>query len=383
MKIWRVLGVSAVLAGAFLVITSRTGLTPKWMHREAGQESPLWSGPGVGQAAGLSTDEVNNIEIYKAASKSTVFITSTVYRRDFFWNVYPAKESGSGFLVNEDGTIITNNHVISGSQKLQVTLSDQSIHEATVLDKDPSNDLAIIKITPKKKVSPLKLGDSDKLQVGQKVLAIGNPFGLSGTLTTGIVSSLGRNIRDESGRELEGMIQTDAAINPGNSGGPLLDSQGNVIGVNTAIYGPGGNIGIGFAMPINRAKQMMESFQTSRKFGRPKLGVTGAYIQGDIAEALDLPAQGGFLVYEVTPDSAAATAGIQPARRWVMVGNNEVGIGGDLIMEIDGKRVDRQESINTALARKRPGDTIEMTVFRGGRVGKVKVPLSSSKSENL
>jgi putative serine protease PepD len=378
MKLLRVLGISLLLAGAFVVITTRSGLVPKWFGKAEEKAGPLWSSPEVGRAAGLSSDELNNIEIYKAAGRSTVFITSTVYKRDFFWNVFPVRESGSGFLVNDDGMIITNNHVISGSSKVQVTLGDQSRYDAEVLDKDPSNDLAIIKIAPKKKLLPLKLGDSDKLQVGQKVLAIGNPFGLSGTLTTGIVSSLGRNIRDENGRELEGMVQTDAAINPGNSGGPLLDSQGNVIGVNTAIYGPGGSIGIGFAMPINRAKQMMDGFQTSRRFGRPKLGVTGAYVAGDLAEALDLPADGGFLVYEVTPDSPAAAAGIRPARRWVYIGNTEVGIGGDLIMAIDGRPVDRQESINSALARKRPGDTIELTVFRGGRVGKVKVPLSSS-----
>ncbi|MBM3793831.1 MAG: trypsin-like serine protease [Acidobacteria bacterium] len=386
MKLSRVLILAALLTGGFVTVTSRPELIPAKWRRPLAQvqqiahrpDPSLWSGPDVSRAAGLSTDELNNIDVYKTAHTATVNITSTVYRRDFFWNVYPAKESGSGFIVNEDGLIITNNHVISGSAKLQVTLADQSRYEAQILNRDPSNDLALIKIVPKKKMMPLRLGDSDKLQVGQKVLAIGNPFGLEGTLTTGIISSLGRSIKDESGRELEGMIQTDAAINPGNSGGPLLDSSGNVVGVNTAIYGPGGNIGIGFAMPINCAKQMMESFQLSRKFGRPKLGVNGIYVSGELAEALELPAEGGFLVYEVQPDSPAASAGMRGASRSVYIGNYEVGIGGDFIMSIDGKKIVRKESINSAIAGKRPGDTVEVTVLRNGRTGTVKVNLSSS-----
>jgi S1-C subfamily serine protease len=374
----RIFVLAALMAGAFVVITSRSGLLPRWFRGSDAVTGPLWSGPQVGKAAGLSTDEVNNIDIYREAHNATVNITSTVYKRDFFWNVYPVRESGSGFFVNDDGLIITNNHVISGSAKLQVTLADQTRYEATVLDRDPSNDLALIKVSPRKKVPTLRLGDSDKVQVGQKVLAIGNPFGLSGTLTVGIISSMGRDIRDESNRVLEGMLQTDAAINPGNSGGPLLDSQGNVIGVNTAIYGPGGNIGIGFAMPINRAKLMMSGFQTSRRFVRPRLGVSGAYVAGDLAEALELPAAGGFLVYEVQPDSPAAAAGIRGAQQYVYVGNTEVGVGGDLVLAIDGVKVDRPDAINRAMSQKKPGDSVQLTVFRGGRAVKVNVPLSST-----
>jgi S1-C subfamily serine protease len=377
----RTIVLAAFLAAGFIAITSRAGL---FVQAPAVATTALWSGPEVSRAAGLSSDEVNNIDIYKSAHTATVNITSTVYRRDFFWNVYPEKESGSGFFINEDGLIITNNHVISGSAKLQVTLSDQSRYEASVLNRDVANDLALIKINPRKKVPTLRLGDSEKVQVGQKVLAIGNPFGLSGTLTVGIISSLGRNIRDESERVLEGMIQTDAAINPGNSGGPLLDSQGNVIGVNTAIYGPGGNIGIGFAMPINRAKVMLTEFQSSSKFKRPRLGVKGQYVAGDLAEALRLPAEGGFLVEEVEPDSPAATAGVQGARQYGVIGNMEIGVGGDLIMAIDGKKVDRQDAVNRAMNNKRPGDSVELTIFRRGRVAKLAVALSSTTgSERL
>ena len=338
--------------------------------------APLWSGPASVRGAGLSNDEQNNIDIYKSAHTATVNITSTVYRRNFFFEVYPVRESGSGFFVNSEGLIITNNHVISGSADVQVTLHDQTRYKAEILERDPANDLALIRITPKGKVNALLLGDSEKLQVGQKVLAIGNPFGLEGTLTTGIISSMGRDIRDESGRTLEGMVQTDAAINPGNSGGPLLDSAGSVIGVNTAIYGPGGNIGIGFAMPINRAKVMLDAVKAGKKMTRPRLGVSGTLISGDLAEAIELPAQGGFLVYDVTENSPAARVGIRGARRFVVIGNVEVGIGGDLIMAIDGRAVDRPDAIARAMARKLVGDTVELTLFRNGRQVKIVVPLT-------
>lgn len=227
----------------------------------------------------------------------------------------------------------------------------------------------------------LPLGDSDPVQVGQKVLAIGNPFGLDLTLTTGVVSSLARTIQDEGGRTLEGMIQTDAAINPGNSGGPLLDSQGNVIGVNTAIYGPGGNIGIGFAMPINRAKQMIEDYKAGRSFRRPRLGVTIYPVAGDLAEALNLPAEGGLLIQGIGRGSAAEAAGLRGPRQTVLVGNMELGVGGDLIMMIDGQPSDRNDSIARAISRKRPGDIIELTIFRGGRVSKLKVKLGEDPGD--
>jgi len=374
----RTLLIAAALIGAFVLITNRAGWRPGILSRIGGESSgPIWSGPSSVRSAGLSSDEVNNIEIYKSAHSATVNITSTVYRRNFFWDIYPVRESGSGFFVNGDGLILTNNHVISGSQEVQVTMADQSRFKAEVLERDPANDLALIRVRPKGKVPFLTLSDSEKVQVGQKVLAIGNPFGLEGTLTTGIVSSIGRDIRDEGGRTLEGMIQTDAAINPGNSGGPLLDSQGSVVGVNTAIYGPGGNIGIGFAMPINRAKLLLEAVQSGRKLTRPRLGVSGTLIAGDLAEAVELPAQGGFLVYDVTADSPAARVGIRGASRFVVVGNVEVGIGGDLILAIDGRAVDRPDAISSAMARKRIGDTVELTIFRGGRTVKLTVPLGS------
>jgi S1-C subfamily serine protease len=296
-----------------------------------------------------------------------------VYRRSIFFEVYPSKDQGSGFLISSDGKIITNSHVVANERQLEVTLPDQSRYKAQLLSRDEANDVALLQIQPRKTLPSLHLGDSDGLQVGQKVLAIGNPFGLEGTLTTGIVSSLGRTIRGENERTLEGLIQTDAAINPGNSGGPLLDSAGNVVGINTAILGPSGNIGIGFAMPINRAKLLLDDFQAGRK--RPKLGVSVVPISGDYADALKLPTEGGLLIQEVDAGSAAARAGLRGGKQEVQIGNAQLLVGGDLIMSIDGQPVNRDDAISRALARKRTGDTLDLTVFRNGRTTNVRVKL--------
>ena len=370
----RIFVITALLVGGFLFLTTK----PDWGQRRildpiAGS-GPLWSGPSLTHATSLGSDENNNIDIYKAAHIATVNITSTVYRRSIFWEVYPSKDQGSGFLISPDGKILTNSHVVANERQLEITLPDQSHYKARLLSRDESNDVALLQIEPRTKLPSLHLGDSDGLQVGQKVLAIGNPFGLEGTLTTGIVSSLGRTIRGENERTLEGLIQTDAAINPGNSGGPLLDSAGNVVGINTAILGPnGGNIGIGFAMPINRAKLMMDDFQAGRK--RPKLGVSVVQVSGDYADALSLPSRGGLLIQEVDADSPASRAGLRGGKQEVQIGNAQVLVGGDLIMSIDGQPVEHDDAISRALARKRAGDTLELTIFRNGRTVNVRVKL--------
>jgi putative serine protease PepD len=372
----RIFVITALLVSGFLLITSKTDWGQRQILQPVASSVPLWSGPSSTHATGLSADETNNIDIYKSSHFATVNITSTVYRRTIFMEIYPSKDQGSGFLISSDGKILTNNHVVADERQLEVTLSDQSRYKARLLSRDEANDLALLQITPRSKLPTLHLGDSDGLQVGQKVLAIGNPFGLEGTLTTGIVSSLGRSIRGENDRTLEGLIQTDAAINPGNSGGPLLDSSGNVVGINTAILGPnGGNVGIGFAMPINRAKLMLDDFQAGRK--RPKLGVSVVPISGDYADALHLPTQGGLLIQEVDPDSAAAHAGLRGGRQEVQIGNAQLLVGGDLIMSIDGKPVDRDDAISRALATKRTGDTLDVTIFRSGKTMSVRIRLGA------
>ena len=363
----RTLLLTLALVGGFVYFTTAPN-SP--LRRSTG---PLWSGPTA--AAGLGSDEVNNIDIYKSAKDSVAYITSTVYQQTFFFEMVPTRALGSGFLISADGRILTNNHVISGSSKIEVRFSDGSRYTAKVLVGDRADDLAVIQIEPKKKLPFLKLGDSDALQVGQKVLAIGNPFGFSGTLTTGIVSSLGREIRNENST-LEGLIQTDAAINEGNSGGPLLDSQGNVVGINTAILAPsGGNIGIGFAMPINRAKAMLDDFRAGKSFGRPRFGASTVYISGDLAAELKLPTSGGLLIQEIGRGSAADMAGLKGYRDVVLVGNERLGIGGDFITAIDGKPVSEPDALARAIARKRPGDTIVVKIIRNGRSMDVQVKL--------
>ena len=371
----RVLFITAMLVGGFLFITSKTNWGQRRVLGPISQAQKYWSGPDVARSAGLSSDELNNIDIYKSAHLATVNVTSTVYHRTIFLEIYPSKDQGSGFLISADGKILTNSHVVANERQLEVTLADQSKYKATLVSRDEQNDLALLQITPRKKLPWLRLGDSEGLQVGQKVLAIGNPFGLDGTLTTGVVSSLGRSIRGETNQLLEGLVQTDAAINMGNSGGPLLNSAGDVIGINTAILGPnGGNIGIGFAMPINRAKTMIDDVQAGRK--RPRLGVSVVPVAGDYADALNLPTQGGLLIQEVEAGSAAAAAGLRGGNQMVQIGNAQLMVGGDLIMSIDGHPIDREDAISRALARKYAGDTLELTIFRNGRTMNLRVKLT-------
>ncbi len=379
----RTLLMATLLVAAFIGVTSvsRWGALKVLRSRDSAV-GRIWSGPDVAHSASLSSDETNNIDIYKDSHTAVVNITSTVYRRNWFLEIIPQQGTGSGFLVDDTGRILTNNHVISGASEVEVTLTDQSKYRAHVLTRDVGNDVALLKITPRKKLPFLRLGDSDPLLVGQKVLAIGNPFGLEGTLTTGIISSLGRDLRDETGRTLERMIQTDAAINPGNSGGPLLDSHGNVIGINTAIYGPGSNIGIGFALPINRAKVMLNEYAEKGRFAPARLGVSVLYVSGDLAEALNLPAEGGLLIVDVERGSAAEEAGLRGARRTVVVGNYEVPVGGDLIMNIDGRAVESRDALNRAMNHKRPGEMMDLTVFRNGRTVKVKAKLAEGAASD-
>jgi S1-C subfamily serine protease len=373
----RTLIIAGILVAGFAYLTTR----PNTFFRDAfGSGRALWSGPSSAESAGLGPDELNNIGIYKAAKDAVVYITSTVYQQTWFFEVRPVRELGSGFLIDADGKILTNNHVVSGSSQVEVTLPDQTKYKAKVLTRNRTDDVALIQIEPKKKLPFLRLGDSDNLQVGQKVLAIGNPFGFAGTLTTGVVSSLGRDIAAENNQVLEGMIQTDASINQGNSGGPLLDSQGSVVGINTAIYGPnGGSVGVGFALPINRVKDRLNDYTSGRGFGGPRMGVSVVYVAGDVAQALDLPAKGGLLIQEITRGSAAESAGLRGYRQVVAIGNQRVGIGGDLIMAIDGKPVERLDAISRAIARKRPGDIVELSLYRDGRTITQKVKLGEAQ----
>jgi S1-C subfamily serine protease len=380
MKVLRPFLWAIVLVAGFLYITSAAHWDVGRVLQPVRSVGRLWSEPTAAQTAGFSADEQNNIEIYKNARDATVNITSVVYQEDFFFRVIPAEGTGSGFIIKPTGEILTNNHVVS-STELTVTLADKKVYKAKILAKDPRNDLALIRIDTGRKLPSLPLGNSDTLMVGQKVLAIGNPFRFEGTLTTGVVSSLGRTIDTEERRRLEGMIQTDAAINPGNSGGPLLDSHGSVIGINTAIYGQQGSIGIGFAMPINRAKSMLEELQQHGNISRPALGIRTVYVAGDLAGMLDLPPQGGLLIQSVERGSAAEAAGLRGPSRMVVVGGFQLGIGGDLVLAADGQNIEDNNTLPTLLNRKRGGDMLELTIYRNGQTQKVKVKLGEAPQQ--
>jgi len=381
MRVLRPFVWAAVMVAAFLYLTSAAHVDMSRMWEPVRTAGRIWTEPAAAATAGGYTpDEQNNIEIYRGAHDATVNIRSIVVQEDWFWGTQESEGAGSGFIVNSDGEILTNNHVVTGSAQLTVSLSDKKTYKARILARDRRNDLALIKIDAGRRLPALRLGDSDGVVVGQKVLAIGNPFGIGTTLTTGIISSLDRSIRTE-GESLEGMLQTDAAINPGNSGGPLLDSHGAVIGINTAILGSQGNIGLGFALPINRAKEMLEEFTKNGHISRPILGLSVLPISGDLAEALDLPRDGGLLVQRVEPGMPAAEAGVRGASRRAIVSNYPIGIGGDLITAIDGQPVDGSGSLQRAMNRKHGGDWIELTIYRNGRKIQVRVKLGSAPQE--
>ncbi len=376
-KRYRLLWMTALFLAAFVLGTTSTD----WFRNVEppfSSGAPFWT---QAQTSTLTPDEQSNIEIYNRALPATVSITSTILRQNWFFEIFPERESGTGFLIDPEGRILTNHHVIGGNaQRIEVTLASTGDEgedlrfEAEVLAADEINDLALIKIEAGKPLPFLPLGESDDLQVGQKVLAIGNPFGLSGSLTTGVISSADRSIQSEDGL-LEGMVQTDAAINPGNSGGPLLDSSGAVIGVNTAIYGPGGNIGIGFAMPISRAKTLLEFVLTGGEKMRPEpLGIQSVFLDARFARALELPPS-GYLIVEVAPGSAAAAAGLRGAEREILLGNYRVPWGGDYLIEADGRRITSNRSLAQAMALKRVGDTVDLKVIRQGREVEVTIEL--------
>ena len=310
------------------------------------------------------SDEQNNIRIYRSVSPAVVNLTSTTIQYDFFFRVLPSQGSGSGFLIDKEGNILTNYHVISGARSVEVTLADHSRHPAKLIGRDRLSDLAVIKIDAGKDLPYVKLGVSENLQVGQKVLAIGNPFGFEGTLTTGVISSLGRNIRDQEGRLLEDVIQTDAAINPGNSGGPLLNARGEVIGINTAIFGQS-SIGIGFAIPVNTAKSILTDLLQEGRVRRGYLGVVGREITPALAELLDLPASQGLLVARVSRGGPGDRAGIRAGRSLALIGNEQFVIGGDLIVEVDGTPIESSVDLSRYILKMKPGEVVRITLYRG------------------
>jgi S1-C subfamily serine protease len=351
----------------------------------AGASAEAWLAETVAAPAApatLDTDERGIVSVYRRASSAVVNVTTRTVEFDFFYGAVPVEGSGSGFIVNRDGTIVTNHHVVAEAQQIQVTLADRSSYAARLVGQDPLSDLAVLRIDPGDRELPtLSLGDSSRLQVGQTVLAIGNPFGFQGTLTKGVISALERTIRTQSGALLDEAIQTDAAINRGNSGGPLLDSQGRVIGVNTVIFSPsGGSVGIGFAIPVNTLKFVLNDLVRYGRVRRPWLGVSGNELWPELAQALELPVEEGVMVAEVIRGGPAEEAGLRGGRRWVIVSRYRFLVGGDIIVALDGEPVGSVLDINRFTYKKRPGDTVEVTYYRGDSKRTVKVRLEERRT---
>jgi len=323
----------------------------------------------------LTEEESINVRIYKQASPAVANVLTKATEYDFFMDPVPVEGAGSGFLIDPRGYILTNFHVVAGAQTIEVILGDKSRYPAKFVGADQRNDVALLKIDAKgKQLAPLPLGDSSTLQVGQKVLAIGNPFGFQSTLTTGVVSALGRTVQTSQTTFIDEAIQTDASINRGNSGGPLINTHGEVIGINSAIYTPSGTAaGIGFAIPINTAKLIANDLITEGKVRRAYLGVSTLELTAWLAEALDLPVKEGLLVEQVTKSGPAAAAGLHGGDRTVQTGMRRLFIGGDVIIGIDGQKVANQFDMNVLLNRKRPGDSVTVTIYRGAK--KVDIPV--------
>ena len=353
---------------------------------EVSWASSVASSPAAVPAARLSDEERNNIEVYQKYSQGVVNITTTTVGYDFFLRPVPMESgTGSGAIIDTQGHIVTNFHVIREAERLEVTLPDKTKHIAKVVGSDPNNDLAVIQIDlPRAGLIPIPVGTSKGLQVGQKVLAIGNPYGLERTLTTGIISSLGRSIQAENGRVIEDIIQTDAAINPGNSGGPLLNSEGQIIGINTAIVS--GGVGLGFAIPADTVRRITSDLVTLGYVRRPYLGVSqrGLIALMDVpwlADGLRLSTEVGLLVVTVQPNSPAALAGIHGASQEVIVRNYRVPAGGDVILAFQGKEVNSLQDLAREIDRYKPGDKVAVTILRGNKKTDLPVVLQEAPKQ--
>jgi S1-C subfamily serine protease len=307
----------------------------------------------------VATDEQNNIEVFRAISPGVVSISTTRQPRSFFDS--GSRSGGTGSVIDEQGHILTNNHVIEGADVVTVSLGGDKTYPARVVGGDPDTDLAVIQIQgAREALKVVPMGDSDRLSVGQKVLAIGNPFGLDRTLTTGVISGLQRPIEARNGRIIEGAIQTDASINPGNSGGPLLDSQGRMIGINSQILSPdgGGSVGVGFAVPVNIAKRIVPQLIREGRVVRPKLGIYPRAVSD--LRGIRLPAQEGLLIIEIDPNGSAAAAGLRGTSQTT---DGDLIIG-DIITSIDGEKVAEQNDLYKALDKHQFNDVVQVEIVR-------------------
>jgi S1-C subfamily serine protease len=388
MKLRRVLLV-VLLVGGFWFLTTHLSPSPggpAWSHFS------LFGARGSGSALELTeaeaapaydAEEQNNIAVYKRVLPSVVNITSTTLVFNFFYGTVPQQGQGSGFILDKAGHVLTNFHVVEGANRgIEVMLSNKRRYAAKVVGTDRVHDLALLQIDAPN-LQPVTLANSTELAVGQKVYAIGNPFGLSGTMTRGIISSI-RSIHGAEGAPIEDAIQTDAAINPGNSGGPLLNSRGEVIGINTMIASNGAeqNSGIGFAIPINTAKAVLADLTRYGRVKRPSLGIVSYAIGPDLASQMGLAVNDGVLIQKVVPGGAAEQAGLRGGNQQAYVGNTPILLGGDLIVAIDGQQVTDPQDISALMDKHQAGDTISVTFYRGHKQMTLKLILGEARDAN-
>jgi S1-C subfamily serine protease len=381
MKLLRPSLIAFLLAGAFFYFTTyRSGREEA--ARGMGRPEKLEISEAASREESLDPEEQNNIAVYHKNIGSVVNITSRAVTFDFFYGLVPAAGQGSGFIIDKEGHILTNYHVVADASQVEVTLHNRKKYRATIVGTDRSHDLAIVQIkTQDLQLQPMTLGDSTHLQVGQKVYAIGNPFGLAGTLTRGIVSSI-RSVQEPDGVQIEEAIQTDAAINPGNSGGPLLNWHGEVIGINTMIASNvGQSAGIGFAIPINTAKAVLNDLVTLGRVRRPSLGVLTIPIDPDLADQMGLAANYGLLIVQVRSGGAAERAGLRGGNERAYLGNEQIMLGGDLIVAVDGETVEDEQALAQIMNRHRAGDSVKVTVYRGKRKMDVNVTLGEAREQ--
>lgn len=343
------------------------------------------SAPAIADAAPQMAFEQQTINLYKSNSGSVVNVTTRSMGYNQYMEMVPRSGAGSGFVIDKQGHVVTNYHVVQGAQRFFVAFGNvEQSYPAELIGFDESNDLAVLRVkAPADLLKPVALGDSSTLQVGQTAIAIGNPFALGQTITTGVVSSLNRSLQAEQGRTMTGLIQTDAAINQGNSGGPLFDSSGRVIGVNTLIYSPsGGSVGIGFAIPINTVKRFVPDLIKYGYARHPYLGVAALPLSPRLSELLKLGANQGLLVVETIPGSPAEKAGIKGGNQRVLVGNYEIALGGDIILSVDGQPMKNEQDLSNYLqSQKQVGDTIDVSILRKGQGQPVtlKIPLTAAR----
>ncbi len=400
MKLRPVLLVVLLLSGFYYVTThvgstGAPGVFAPWIHpatpantlppsNTAAVNGPLgtFELTEAHAAPAYDTEEQQNIAVYKKALPSVVNITSTAVQFDFFYGPVPQQGQGSGFILDKQGHILTNNHVIDNAQRVEVTLSDKHKYKATVVGVDKGHDLALLLINNAPNLQPATLADSNNLTVGQRVYAIGNPFGLSGTMTRGIISAI-RSIRGPNNNPIEDAIQTDASVNPGNSGGPLLNSRGEVIGITTLIASNGADqsSGIGFAIPVNTAKAVIADFAKYGRVRRPTLDIATLAVDPDIAQQIGLPADYGLLIERVLPGGAAEKAGLHGGTQRAYQGNTPVMLGGDLIVGMDGQDIATTQDLSSVMNAHRAGDIVTLTIFRARKRMDIKVKLGDATDQ--